>query len=526
MYRFQAKYELEKVLGKGASSTVREGTNKKTGEKVALKIITIVGRGEKERTKFRDDTLRECEIWGSVHHPGIVNLMEFFIEPLQVVIVMELCKGGNLLDAVLDRGGYSADEASFVFRQLLEGLRYLHAQGVVHRDIKLENLLLRSRGDLSSVKLADMGFAVRTDKHGKFRSMAGTPAYLAPEMVSVIEGWPSAIRSFSSATDMWSAGICLYILLGGYPPFDGDTTKDVFRRVLHEEVDFQGRVWTGLDKSSKVLITKLLTRNASQRLTAAQALREEIVTNAGEFEMRKKKRRSRGEHDEDRLGESFTNLKAYIENNRPIPKSPANLNDSMDSLDDSLDKSQSMKLKSTFLEMQNRHEESHGRHLNESLRRIFATNAARTAPPPTTRLVAKGTAAQVQRDKLLQKHQGHQDAGFQHAPPYQPSAPVPGVPASTSPSTLSVLPKHESFRGPAEDEHQTEDRESAPSPASTSLGKVQAQYSNQEIEHCEISSLRCNITFSLGGIKLSAQVIYQRQCPVKHLEDGLDLYYH
>ena len=87
-----------------------------------------------------------------------------------------------------------------------------------------------------------MGFAVRLDEKGRFYSMAGTPAYLAPEMVYVILGRPGAKRQFTKACDMWAAGVSLFLLLGGYPPYDADNTKAVFKRIVLEEVEFDSPV--------------------------------------------------------------------------------------------------------------------------------------------------------------------------------------------------------------------------------------------------------------------------------------------
>jgi len=347
-------YEYGKVLGRGSSSVVREGVNRRTGEKFACKIMVHKGRTAQERAKKRDNALREIEVWSSVNHPGIVNLIEFFVDPNSVVIVMELCRGSTLLDEVLTRGGYSVEEARHIFQQVLDVVRYLHAEGVVHRDLKLENLLLRKRRDLSSVKLADMGFAVRLDDSGHYKTMAGTPAYLAPEVISVIEGKKGAMRAFGTPTDMWSCGVALFVLLGGYPPFDADTTKQVFNRVLIEEVKFDTPVWEAVPFSAREMVLQLLNKRPSDRHTAARALKDPFMLEVLPLPAVGGKVN---------LECSFQNLQKYLTES-DLTRREAN----KDTMEESMEPSK-------FLEMQQRHDASHGRHLNDSLRKIFKRNA-------------------------------------------------------------------------------------------------------------------------------------------------------
>ena len=153
----------------------------------------------------------------------------------------------------------------------------MHTAGVVHRDIKLENLIFKNAADLNSVKLLDLGFAIRVDPLARtFGSVSGTPAYMAPEICNVLLGAPAAREraSFSFSVDIWAAGVSLYLLLGGYPPFEGDTMQQVFSKVSTADVRFDGRVWGSVSTAAKLLIRRLLSKHPQNRPTAAQAMKD------------------------------------------------------------------------------------------------------------------------------------------------------------------------------------------------------------------------------------------------------------
>jgi hypothetical protein len=185
-----------------------------------------------------------------------------------VYIVTELLKGGELLEALLERGAYSERDARTIFRPILEGIAYLHAKRITHRDLKLENLLLADKGDLSSVRIADFGLAKAvfdsSDDPHAMRAVCGTPAYVAPEIITR--------RVYTPAVDLWSAGVILYILLSGVVPFEDQDEKRLFAKISRGAYSLNGPEWVAVSSEAKRLVAGLMCLDPARRLTAAAAL--------------------------------------------------------------------------------------------------------------------------------------------------------------------------------------------------------------------------------------------------------------
>lgn len=246
-------------------------TERKTGLQYACKIMTLPEQGEAldEHENTRGDIFKEIEILCATAHENVMYMKEFFAEGNKVFLLTELLSGGELLDAVLERGNYSEADACSCFRQLLKGVAYLHSQGIVHRDLKLENLMLASQEDISKVKIVDFGLAKRlANGVSKMATVCGTPQYVAPE---IIQG-NVELRGYSKSVDMWSAGVILFILLGGHPPFDDENESLMYEHIKRGMFNFNDPVWDNISVSAKNLIRQLLTINPEVRLTAEDCL--------------------------------------------------------------------------------------------------------------------------------------------------------------------------------------------------------------------------------------------------------------
>lgn len=200
--------------------------------------------------------------------PNIVQLYEVFEEHSYCYLVTELMPGGELFDRIIEKKTFSEKEARNAIRCVLEALQYMHERRVAHRDLKPENLLLKDPKGLVPVKLADFGFAKSIEKKNGCRTLCGTPGYLAPE---ILERFPA----YDVKCDVWSVGVILFLLLGGYLPFDDEDEDKVFDRTRNGQYDFRPQFWRKISNGAKDLVTKCLTLNPNKRYSCTQCLEHE-----------------------------------------------------------------------------------------------------------------------------------------------------------------------------------------------------------------------------------------------------------
>ncbi|XAR71752.1 Non-specific serine/threonine protein kinase [Bertholletia excelsa] len=262
------RYVLGEQLGWGQFGIIRACSDKFTGEVLACKSIA------KDRLVTQDDVRGiklEIEIMASLSgHPNIVDLKAVYEDEDYVHLVMELCAGGELFHRLEKQGRFSEFEARILFRQLMQVVTYCHKKGVVHRDLKPENILLTTKASSSPIKLADFGLATYIKSGQSLHGTVGSPFYIAPE---VLEG------GYNEAADVWSAGVILYILLSGVPPFWGRTKSQIFGAVRAADLQFPADPWDHISDSAKELVRKMLCTDPCIRLTALQVLGHAWISN-------------------------------------------------------------------------------------------------------------------------------------------------------------------------------------------------------------------------------------------------------
>jgi calcium/calmodulin-dependent protein kinase I len=260
-------YTLKQELGQGNFSTVRMGTNKKTGEEVAIKII------EKKKVGQKKDMLEtEVEILKRVKHPNVIAMHEMFETSTHIYLVMELVTGGELFDRVVEKGSYNERDAARIMKQLLEGIFYLHSLGIAHRDLKPENLLLASPDANADIKIADFGLSkiMGPEAHMQMTTACGTPGYVAPEVLKC--------EGYGKSVDLWSAGVIMYILLCGFPPFYEESNALLFEKIMGGKYSFPAPYWTNISPAAKDLVRALLTVDPSKRIPLDKALKHPWIT--------------------------------------------------------------------------------------------------------------------------------------------------------------------------------------------------------------------------------------------------------
>ena len=265
-------YEVQKKIGEGAYGKIYKVKNKQSGDIRAMKQIT--------KTKITDmgKFQTEIKILSMLDHPNIVRLFEVIEDDKYYNLLEELCTGGELLTRAQNNQLKEKDIAK-IFNQIMSGVAYIHGMGIAHRDLKLENILFSSEKPSSPIKIIDFGFSVFLGKNNenskdketenekktvykRLKSKVGTLYYISPE---IIKG------NYDEKCDIWACGVILYILLAGYPPFNGNTDKEVYNQITNIKLDFEKERWKNISKYAKELIKNMLTP-AKNRFTAKQVL--------------------------------------------------------------------------------------------------------------------------------------------------------------------------------------------------------------------------------------------------------------
>jgi serine/threonine protein kinase len=200
--------------------------------------------------------------------PGVIRLIDFFYTPTKFHVVQEWAQGGDIFDKLANRTTYTEKDARDLSIVLLQTMQAMHSLHLVHRDLKPENLLLSNTFDDTNIKVCDFGFAKRVSPEG-LQTRCGTPAFVSPE---ILVG-----ARYKEQVDMWSVGVILYILLGGYPPFQDANHRGLFRKIRAGDYVFHDAYWEKVSVEAKQLISSLLTVNPDLRTTAKGALQSKWI---------------------------------------------------------------------------------------------------------------------------------------------------------------------------------------------------------------------------------------------------------
>eukprot|EP00252_Welwitschia_mirabilis_P027747 TRINITY_DN9619_c0_g1_i1.p1 TRINITY_DN9619_c0_g1~~TRINITY_DN9619_c0_g1_i1.p1 ORF type:complete len:460 (-),score=67.75 TRINITY_DN9619_c0_g1_i1:83-1462(-) len=254
-------YIIGRKLGQGQFGTTFLCTEVATGKEFACKSIPKRKLISKEDV---EDVRREIQIMHHLSgHPNVVTIKGAYEDGVHVHIVMELCAGGELFDRIIDRGHFSERKAAELTRIIVGVVEACHSLGVMHRDLKPENFLLANKDDDTSLKAIDFGLSVFFKPGEIFTDVVGSPYYVAPEVLC---------KRYGPEADVWTAGVILYILLSGVPPFWAETQQGIFDAVLKGHIDFDSEPWPSISDSAKDLIRKMLNSKPSERATAHEVL--------------------------------------------------------------------------------------------------------------------------------------------------------------------------------------------------------------------------------------------------------------
>ncbi|XP_072222877.1 caM kinase-like vesicle-associated, like [Leuresthes tenuis] len=237
---------------------------------------------KKDGRKVRKAAKNEIMILKLVNHPNILQLIDAFETRKEYFIIQELATGGDVFDWILDQGNYTERDASNVIRQVLEAVAYIHSLNIVHRNLKLENLMYYTENNHKKVVLRD--FYLSRFENGSITEPCGTPEYLAPEVV--------ARHRYGRPVDCWAVGVIMYILLSGNPPFYDETEEEntdlhnriIFCRIVAGDFEFDSPYWDDISPAAKELVCRLMDVDQMLRITAQDALWHEWIAGNGASE--------------------------------------------------------------------------------------------------------------------------------------------------------------------------------------------------------------------------------------------------
>uniref|UniRef100_A0A803XWE3 Myosin light chain kinase, smooth muscle n=1 Tax=Meleagris gallopavo TaxID=9103 RepID=A0A803XWE3_MELGA len=251
-------YNIEERLGSGKFGQVFRLVEKKTGKVWAGKFFKAYSAKEKEN--IRD----EISIMNCLHHPKLVQCVDAFEEKANIVMVLEMVSGGELFERIIDEDFELTERECIKYmRQISEGVEYIHKQGIVHLDLKPENIMCVNKTG-TSIKLIDFGLARRLESAGSLKVLFGTPEFVAPEVINY--------EPIGYETDMWSIGVICYILVSGLSPFMGDNDNETLANVTSATWDFDDEAFDEISDDAKDFISNLLKKDMKSRLNCTQCL--------------------------------------------------------------------------------------------------------------------------------------------------------------------------------------------------------------------------------------------------------------
>ncbi|KAJ6665147.1 hypothetical protein lerEdw1_005378 [Lerista edwardsae] len=270
----QQIYSFGRKLGQGSFGVVMEATHKATGVKWAIKKMNREKAGS-SAIKLLE---REVNILKRVNHEHIIHLEEVLETPKRVYLVMELCDEGELKSILHRKGHFTENETRHIIQSLASAIAYLHRKDIVHRDLKLENILVKS-SDIDednemklNIKVTDFGLAVQKmgGSESMFQSTCGTPIYMAPEVISA--------HDYSQQCDVWSIGVIMYMLLCGEPPFMASSEEKLFEVIKKGDLQYKHSIWESVSEAAKHALQLLLKVDPAHRITANELLDNQWIT--------------------------------------------------------------------------------------------------------------------------------------------------------------------------------------------------------------------------------------------------------
>ncbi|OMJ69064.1 hypothetical protein SteCoe_33317 [Stentor coeruleus] len=232
-----------------------------TGDK---RVIRVISKFCKRFAICENRLLSEIEVLLKIDHPNLGSMCEYFQDSKNIYIIMQRFSGGSLYKILLSQGLHTEANCAGYMRQLFSALRYLHSLKIAFCDLKLENLVFVSDNSNFNLKLVGFYYSQLIHPNTTLRVKVGSPYYIAPEILA---------GEYTETCDLWSAGVLLYIILCGNPPFTGKAKHEIFNSIQRSEYNFSSKCWSGISEKAKDLIRKLLVSDPRDRISINDALK-------------------------------------------------------------------------------------------------------------------------------------------------------------------------------------------------------------------------------------------------------------
>ena len=259
----QETYDFENDLGEGKFGVVKLGVHKKSGEKVAIKIINKKSMDQKDLELVRS----EIDIMKLCKHQYVVRLLDHFENSEYIFIIMEYLAGGDLGNYAKKKDySFTEEDVALIVYQITEGINYLHKFGVMHRDLKPDNIMLTNKNDISSLKIMDFGLSKILGPNEKATDGFGTLSFVAPEVL--------VRKPYNKEVDIWSIGITLYYILTGTLPFDDDQDNEeiIAKKVVYSKLTFYDKKWEKISKECINFVEICLEKEIEKRANSKDLL--------------------------------------------------------------------------------------------------------------------------------------------------------------------------------------------------------------------------------------------------------------
>uniref|UniRef100_A0A182QM38 Protein kinase domain-containing protein n=1 Tax=Anopheles farauti TaxID=69004 RepID=A0A182QM38_9DIPT len=265
------RYHISRKIGCGAYGTVYLVYDIISCQPYAMKQVLKDPLNERSRQRFLNDAQRvmnEVNIMKNLNHPCVIKMHDIVDKPESVYMVLEYMRGGDLLTRIIEKKYLPERTAKLFFLQMCHAVKYLHEQGITHRDLKPDNILLEDNGEDTLLKVTDFGLSKFVSKNSVMRTVCGTSLYVAPEVLR-----SSGRDCYTRKVDIWSLGVVLYAMLSGSLPFSDDYGSSAVEQIKSGKFHMRQSVWKTVTPLAKELIVQILCVNPTERPSINKLLR-------------------------------------------------------------------------------------------------------------------------------------------------------------------------------------------------------------------------------------------------------------